>query len=83
MANCACFTVQLTVSRPGLASCWLCFKGKKVNVPLTHTKAQKGGGINIALLFLDLGPRRGWVVSTTPRPLYPGKDPEPIVQEAL
>ena len=24
----------------------------------------------------------GWVVSTTPRPLYPGKDQVPIVQEA-
>jgi hypothetical protein len=24
----------------------------------------------------------GWVVSTTPRPLYPAKDPVPIVQEA-
>jgi hypothetical protein len=35
-----------------------------------------------ALSFLDLGARRGWVVSTTPRPLYPGKDPVPIVQEA-
>src|SRR5215510_3274133 len=25
----------------------------------------------IALSFLDLGARRGWVLSTTPRPLYP------------
>jgi hypothetical protein len=24
----------------------------------------------------------GWVVNATPRPLYPGKDPVPIVQEA-
>jgi hypothetical protein len=31
---------------------------------------------------LDLGTRRGWGVSVTPRPLYtPGKDPVPIVQE--
>src|SRR5215468_3717085 len=51
----------------------------------------------IALSFHDLGARRGWVVSTTPRPLYPRKrpgthctggwvgprkDPVPIVQEA-
>jgi hypothetical protein len=28
------------------------------------------GGRGIALVFLDLGARRGWVVSTTPRPLY-------------
>jgi hypothetical protein len=36
----------------------------------------------IALLFLNFGARRGWVVSTTPRPLYPEKEPIPIVQEA-
>jgi hypothetical protein len=36
-----------------------------------------------ATLFLDLGTRRGRGVSVTPRPLStPGKDPEPIVQEA-
>jgi hypothetical protein len=28
------------------------------------------GGRSIVLLFLDLGTRRMWVVSTTPRPLY-------------
>jgi hypothetical protein len=34
-------------------------------------------------MFLDLGTRRGWVVSTTYRPLSTsGKDPGPIVQEA-
>jgi hypothetical protein len=32
--------------------------------------AQRGSS-GIALLILDLGARRGWVVSTTPRPLYP------------
>jgi hypothetical protein len=32
---------------------------------------------------LDLGTRRGWGISVTPRPLStPGKDPVPIVQEA-
>ena len=36
----------------------------------------------IALPFHDLGARWGWVVSTTPRPLYPReRDPVPIVQE--
>jgi hypothetical protein len=29
----------------------------------------------IALPFLDLGTRRGWMVSTTPRPLYPRERP--------
>ena len=38
---------------------------------------------SIALLFHDLGTRRGWVVSSTPRPHFtPGKDPVPILQEA-
>ena len=37
----------------------------------------------IALLYHDRGTRRGWVVSSTPRPHFtPGKDPVPIVQEA-
>jgi hypothetical protein len=29
----------------------------------------------IALLILNLGTRRGWVVSTMPRPLYPWERP--------
>ena len=44
--------------------------------------AQKVGRC-IALLFHDRGTRRGWVVSSTPRPRFaPGKDPVPILQEA-
>jgi len=40
-------------------------------------------GRGIALLFHDRSTRRGWLVSSTPRPHFtPGKDPEPIVQEA-
>ena len=40
-------------------------------------------GRDIVLLFHDHGTRRGWVVSSTPRPSFtPGKDPVPIVQEA-
>jgi len=40
-------------------------------------------GKGIALLFHDRGTRRGWVVSSTPRPHFtPGKDPVPILQEA-
>ena len=38
-------------------------------------------GRGIALLFLERGTRRGWVVSSTPRPHFtPGKDPLPILQ---
>jgi len=41
-------------------------------------------GRDIALLFHDRGTRRGWVVSSTPRPHFTtGKDPVPIVQEAV
>jgi hypothetical protein len=53
----------------------------KVKVPVTEPTAQKGVR-GIALLFLDLGTRRGgW---STPRPgrFTPWKDPVPIVQEA-
>jgi len=40
-------------------------------------------GTGIALLFHDRGTRRGWVVSSTPRPHFTtGKDPVPILQEA-
>jgi len=40
-------------------------------------------GRGIALLFHDRGTRRGWVVSSTPRPQFTrGKDPVPILQEA-
>ena len=39
-------------------------------------------GRGIALLFYDRGTRRGWVLSSTPRPHFtPGKDPVPILQE--
>jgi len=40
-------------------------------------------GTGIALLFHDRGIRRGWVVSSTPRPHFtPGKDTVPFLQEA-
>ena len=40
-------------------------------------------GRGIALLFHGCGTRRGWVVSSTPRPHFTlGKDPVPIAQEA-
>jgi len=39
-------------------------------------------GRGIALHFHDRSTRRGWVVSSTPRPHFtPGKDPVPILQE--
>jgi len=40
-------------------------------------------GKGIALLFHDRGTRRGWVVSSTPRPHFiPGKDPVTVLQKA-
>ena len=40
-------------------------------------------GRGIALPFHDRGTRRGWVVSSTPRPHFtPAKDPVPVLQEA-
>ena len=41
-------------------------------------------GRGIALLFHENGTRRGWVVSSTPRPHFtPGKDPVPILQDHM
>ena len=40
-------------------------------------------GRGIVLLFYDRGTRRGWVVSSRPRPHFtPGKEPVPILQKA-
>jgi hypothetical protein len=41
----------------------------KVKVTLQQAIRGLGGSRDITLLILDLGARRGWVVSTTPRPL--------------
>jgi hypothetical protein len=44
--------------------------------PITGHKGPRGGvDRGVALLILDLCARRGWVVSTTPRPLYPRERP--------
>jgi hypothetical protein len=42
--------------------------------PITGLVAYRGSR-GIALLILNLGARRGWVISTTPRPLYPRERP--------
>ena len=60
------------------------FKKKKVKVKWSRYRpgvAQRVGRC-IALLFHDRGTRRGWVVSSTPRPHFtPGKEPVSILQE--
>jgi hypothetical protein len=51
---------------------WLSLKNLKV--PHNRLESPEGGR-GVALHSLDLGARRGWVVSTTPRPLYPRERP--------
>jgi len=68
-----------------------CINSEKEKCKTSHIKkcslyrpgvAQRVGR-SIALLFNDRGTRRGWVVSSTPRPHFtPEKDPVPILQEA-
>ena len=56
---------------------------KKVKCSHYRASVVQRVGRGIALLFHDRGTRRGWVVSSTPRPQFtPGKDPVPILQEA-
>jgi hypothetical protein len=54
----------------------------KVKVSLEQAMKAQRGSRCIAVLFY-LGARWGWVVNATPRLLYPGKHPVPIVQEAV
>jgi hypothetical protein len=51
---------------------FMCKKEKQ-----SHYKPEQAQrvGRGIALLFLDLGDRMEWVVSLTPRPLYPRERP--------
>jgi hypothetical protein len=46
----------------------------KVKVLRNRLKSPEGGR-GVTLHSLDLGARRAWVVSTTPRPLYPRERP--------
>jgi len=56
---------------------------KKVKCSRYRPRVAQRVGRGIALLFHDRGTRRGWVVSSTPRPNFTtGKDPVPILHEA-
>ena len=58
-------------------------KKKKVKWSRYRPGVTQRVGRGIALLFHDRSTRRGWVVSSTPRPQFtPGKDAVPILQEA-
>ena len=63
----------------------ICIRSNMVKVKWSRYRpgvAQRVGR-GIALLFHDRGTRRGWVVSSTPRPHFtPGKHRVPILQEA-
>jgi hypothetical protein len=52
---------------------WPVEEGK--SSPYNRPRRANRGSRCIALLILDLGARRGWVVSTTPQPLYPREIP--------
>jgi len=55
----------------------------KVKWPRYRLGVVQRVGRCIDLLIHDIGTRRGWVVSSTPRSHFtPGKDPVPILQEA-
>jgi len=61
-----------------------CYIKVKVKWSRYRPGVAKTVGRGIAVLFHDRGTGRGWVVSSTPRPHFtPGKDPVPIVQEAV
>jgi hypothetical protein len=45
-------------------------------LPFNRPPRAQRGSRGLAILFLDLGARRGWVVSTTPQRLYPREKPD-------
>jgi hypothetical protein len=51
--------------------CIYIYEGKGKDHPITDSKTQRRGRV----IALHLGAGRGWVVSTTPRPLYPRERP--------
>ena len=61
----------------------LWFRKVKVKCSRYRPGVAQWVGRDIAVLFHDRGTRRGWVVSSTPRPHFtPGKEPLLILQEA-
>ena len=84
----ACLNAKWTNLTVSAYSPWTGFIGKayvKVKVKWSRYRAgvAQRVGRGIALVFHDHGTRRGWVVSSTPRPHFtPGKHPVPILQEA-
>ena len=76
-------TDHLTVTNKSVVICKFSSSLLHPNNPYYRPGVAQRVGRGIALLFHDRGTRRGWVVSSTPRPHFtPGKDPVPILQEA-
>jgi hypothetical protein len=46
-------------------------EGNVVRSPYNRPPRAQRGSRGIALLILDFGARKGWMVRTTPQPLYP------------
>ena len=66
-----------------MSEIWSVFTYSKVKWSRYRPGVAQRVGRGIALLFHDRSTRRGWVVSSTPRPHFtPGKDLVPILQEA-
>jgi len=74
---------QIRRNYPSIGLSTLPIDGKKVTCSRYRPGVAQRMGRGIALLFHDRGTRRGWVISSTPRPHFtPGKESVHIVQEA-
>jgi hypothetical protein len=69
------------VCRTSDQACPTCLDAGEVKVPSKRPEGPEGVR-SIALLFLDLGARRGEWSAAPPGHFTPGKDPVPILQEA-
>ena len=79
MCICVCDNVMTYVYYIGIWA-WMSYR---VNWSRYRPGVAQRVGRSIALLFHDRGTRRGWVVSSTPRPHFtPRKDRVPILEEA-
>jgi len=82
----SCAQVEWVLSQPGHETATYRCDDTQVKVKCSHYSPGVGQrvGRGTALLFHDRGTRRGWVVSSTPRPHFtPGKEPVPILREAV
>jgi hypothetical protein len=67
----ACFSVQCCLEPHRFASCFCLWHQVKVEQSQSITKGALCGNGDTVSLILNLAASWGWVVSFTPRPLYP------------